>query len=300
MWNGPCIDICRGERFDYNVCEARAELTVYSLNRDGERVSLRHTIFILQIIIFLLGGWFMYEVPRYYITNGNTVNQETRRLMDDIRQGIDVERSKDDLFRLTYPMALTELKRYKNMGPMDELVSCMSIAFMKTVKYYDPEADTVSFMNYYKRAIQSEVIIGMYGRYRSDTQLKREFEANVGSLEFPLLDKHDNETGTIHDTVADDYWDRYFDRKIDYEALIEDIRTCMYDAMYKKQKGRRIRTTKSDSKKSFERWIESMIQDEELTQQQVADELGIGKSGVNNAVTKYMPRLREELKNMGY
>ena len=57
----------------------------------------------------------MYEVPRYYITNGNTVNQETRRLMDNIRQGIDVERSKDDLFRLTYPMALTELKRYKNM-----------------------------------------------------------------------------------------------------------------------------------------------------------------------------------------
>ena len=242
----------------------------------------------------------MYEVPRYYITNGNTVNQETRRLMDNIRQGIDVERSKDDLFRLTYPMALTELKRYTNMGPMDELISCMSIAFMKTVKYYDPEVGTVSFMNYYKRAIQSEVIIGMNGRYRSNPKLKRDFEANVGSLEYELTNDDGSDNLSVHEMVADDYWDGYFDEKINYEGLIDDIRTCMYNVMYKKQKGRRVRSTKSDSKKSFERWIESMIQDEELTQQQVSDELSIGKSAVNNAVSKYMPRLREELKNMGY
>lgn len=242
----------------------------------------------------------MYEVPRYYITNGNTVNQETRRLMDNIRQGIDVERSKDDLFRLTYPMALTELKRYTNMGPMDELISCMSIAFMKTIQYFDPEASTVSFMNYYKRAIQSEVIIGMNGRYRSNPKLKRDFEANIGSLEYELTNDDGSDNLSVHEMVADDYWDGYFDEKISYEGLIDDIRTCMYNVMYKKQKGRRVRSTKSDSKKSFERWIESMIQDEELTQQQVSDELSIGKSAVNNAVSKYMPRLREELKNMGY
>jgi DNA-directed RNA polymerase specialized sigma subunit len=243
----------------------------------------------------------MYEVPRYYITNGNTVNQETRILMDNIRQGIDVERSKDDLFRLTYPMALTELKRYKNMGPMDELVSCMSIAFMKTIQYFDPEASTVSFMNYYKRAINSEVIMGMNGRYRSNPQLKRDFEANIGSLEYELSNDDGSDNLNIHEMVADDYWDGYFDEKMNYEGLIDDIRTCMYNVMYKKQKGRRVRSTKSDSKKSFEIWVEAMInEDEELTQQQVADELGIGKSAVNNAVSKYMPILREELKNMGY
>jgi DNA-directed RNA polymerase specialized sigma subunit len=243
----------------------------------------------------------MYEVPRYYITNGNTVNQETRILMDNIRQGRDVERSKDDLFRLTYPMALTELKRYKNMGPMDELVSCMSIAFMKTVKYYDPEASIVSFMNYYKRAINSEVIMGINGRYRSNPQLKRDFEANIGSLEYELSNDDGSDNLNIHEMVADDYWDGYFDEKMNYEGLIDDIRTCMYNVMYKKQKGRRVRSTKSDSKKSFEIWVEAMInEDEELTQQQVADDLGIGKSAVNNAVSKYMPRLREELKNMGY
>ena len=242
----------------------------------------------------------MYEVPRYYITNGNTVSQETRRLMDNIRQGIDVERSKDDLFKLTYPMALTELKRYRNMGPMDELISCMSIAFMKTVKYYDPEAGTVSFMNYYKLAIQSEVIKGTNGRYRTNPQLKRDFEANLGSLEHPLPDKHHQESYTVEDTIADDYWNGYFDERINYEGLIDDIRTCMYNVMYKKRKGRRVRTTKSDSKKSFERWIESMIQDEEITQKQISEELSIGRSAVNNAAAKYMPRLREELKNMGY
>ena len=243
----------------------------------------------------------MYNVPRYHITNGNTVNQETRRLMDNIRQGIDVERSKDDLFKLTYPMALTELKRYTNMGPMDELITCMSIAFMKTVKYYDPEAGRVSFMNYYKRAIHSEVIIGMNGRYRSDPKLKRDFEANVGSLEYELSNDDGSDNLSIHEMVADDYWDGYFDEKINYEGLIDDIRTCMYNVLYKKQKGRRIRSTKSDSKKAFERWIDAMInEEEELTQEEVGKKLGIGKSAVNNAVTKYMPGLREELKNIGY
>ena len=242
----------------------------------------------------------MYEVPRYYITNGNTVNQETRRLMDNIRQGIDVERSKDDLFKLTYPMALTELKRYTNMGPMDELVSCMSIAFMKTVKYYDPEVGTVSFMNYYKRAIHSEVIMGMNGRYRSNPKLKRDFEANIGSLEYEVYNKDHTDECTGHDLIADIYWDGYFDELIKELGIIDDIRTCMYNALYKKRKGVRVRNTKSKSKIAFELWIENLINEESLTQEQIGDKLGIGKSGANNSVTKYMPRLREELKNMGY
>lgn len=242
----------------------------------------------------------MYNVPRYNITNGNSVNEETRRLMSNIKNGIDVQQSKDDLFRLTYPMALTFLKRYTNLAPLEEIVSDLSVAFMKTVKYYNPEASTVSFMNYYKKAIHTEVIQSKYGRYRSDKQLAREFEANLGSLEFPLYDKHDKETGTIRETVADEYWDGYFDKKIDYEGTVDDINRCMNDVLYKKQKGRRIRMTPSDSKIAFERWVGAMIDDEDLTQQQVGNELGIGKSAVNNAVNKYMPRLREELKNMGY
>ena len=243
----------------------------------------------------------MYEVPRYYITNGNTVNQETRRLMDNIRQGIDVERSKDDLFRLTYPMALTELKRYKNMGPMDELVSCMSIAFMKTVKYYDPEASTVSFMNYYKRAMHSEVIMGMNGRYRSNPKLKRDFEANIGSLEYEIADDNGKDNLSVHEMVADEYWNGYFDDYINYQGLLDDIQRSLHSTLYKKQKGRRIRATPSDSKKAFERWVEGIVNEEEdLTQEEVGKALGIGKSGVNNAVTKYMPRFRKELKNMGY
>lgn len=242
----------------------------------------------------------MYNVPRYNITNGNSVNEETRRLMSNIKNGTDVQQSKDDLFRLTYPMALTFLKRYTNLAPLEEIVSDLSVAFMKTVKYYNPEASTVSFMNYYKKAIHTEVIQSKYGRYRSDKQLAREFEANLGSLEFPLYDKHDKETGTIRETVADEYWDGYFDKKIDYEGTVDDINRCMNDVLYKKQKGRRIRMTPSDSKIAFERWVGAMIDDEDLTQQQVGNELGIGKSAVNNAVNKYMPRLREELKNMGY
>jgi DNA-directed RNA polymerase specialized sigma subunit len=242
----------------------------------------------------------MYKVPRYYITNGNTVNQETIRLMDNIRQGIDVERSKDDLFKLTYPMALTFLKRYTNMGPMDELASCMSIAFMKTVNNFDPEAGTVSFMNYYKRAIHSVVIIEMNGRYRYDPQLKRDFEANVGSLEYEVYNKDHTDECTGHDLIADVYWNGYFDELANELSIIDDIRTCVYNALYKKRKGVRISNTKARSKIAFELWIENLINEEGLTQEQIGIKMGIGKSATNNSVSLYMPRLREELKNMGY
>lgn len=240
----------------------------------------------------------MYEVPRYYITNGNTVNQEIKRLMDNIREGIDVERSQDDLFRLTYPMALTELKRYTNMGPLDELISYMSMAFMKTIKHYNSEIDTVSFMNYYKRVIHSEVIIGMNGRYRNNPKLKREFEFNLRYLEYDVNIDNGKDDISFHEMVADDYWDGYFDKKADYEGTVDDIYRCMNKVLYEKRRG--CRATKSKAKKSFERWVEAMVQDEKITQQQIADDLGIGKSAVNNSIAKYMPRFIKELKNIGY
>lgn len=241
----------------------------------------------------------MYEVPRYYITNGNTISQEIKRLMNNIRQGIDVERSKDDLFKLTYPMALTELKRYTNMGPLDELIGYMSIAFMKTVKYYNSDIDTVSFMNYYKRAMHSEVIMGMNGRYRSNPKIKRDFEANLRSLEYEMSIENGKDDISFHEMVADENWDRYFDKKIDYEGTVDDIYRCMNKALYEKRIGRR--ATRSKAKNAFEKWINGMINEEdELTQVEIANELGIGRSAVNNSIVKYLPRLIKELKNMGY
>lgn len=240
----------------------------------------------------------MYEVPRYYITNGNTVSQEIKRLMDNIREGIEVERSQDDLFKLTYPMALTELKRYTNMGPLDELISYMSMAFMKTIKHYNSEIDTVSFMNYYKRVIHSEVIIGMNGRYRNNPKLKREFEFNLRYLEYDVNIDNGKDDISFHEMVADDYWDGYFDKKADFEGAVDDVYRCMNKVLYEKRRG--CRATKSKAKKSFEIWIEAMINDEKITQQKIADDLGIGKSAVNNSIAKYMPRFIEELKNIGY
>ena len=242
----------------------------------------------------------MYNVPRYHITNGNTVNQETRRLMDNIRQGIDVERSKDDLFRLTYPMALTFLKRYTNLSSIEDMVSDLSIAFMKTVKYYNPDAGTVSFMNYYKRAIHSEVIQSRYGVHRYNKELLNFYEGTMEYLDRPINNKELIEDGNYSDLIEDKYWDGYFDNLINEEGFIDDLRRAVNNALYKKKKGVAIRKTKSKAKMAFEIYIDNLIHDKYITQEQIGKQLGIGKSNVNNNVSLYMSRLREELKNMGY
>lgn len=242
----------------------------------------------------------MYEVPRYYITNGNNVNQETRRLMDNIRQGIDVERSKNDLFKLTYPMALTALKRYTNLNSIEEMIGDLSVAFMKTVKYYNPEASTVSFMNYYKRAIHSEVIQSRYGVHRYNKELVHYYEGTMEYLDRPIKNKELIEDGIYSDLIEDDYWDRYFDDYVNDEGFIDDLRRAVNNALYKKKKGVAIRDSKSKVKQAFEIYIDNLINDKHVTQTEIGIQLGMGKSNVNNAIAKYMSRLKDELKNMGY
>lgn len=242
----------------------------------------------------------MYKVPRYYITNGNTINQETRRLMDNIRQGIDVERSKDDLFKLTYPMALTALKRYTNLNSIEDMFGDLSIAFMKTIKYYNPNAGTVSFMSYYIRAIHSEVIKSRYGANRCHKELLHYYEGTMEYLDRPIKNVKSIEDGIYSDLIEDKYWDGYLDCLISDECFIDDLRIAVNNVLYKKKKSAAISKPKSRAKLAFELYIDNLINDKGITQAQIGRQLNMGRSNIANIICKYMPRLREELKKMGY
>lgn len=240
----------------------------------------------------------MYQVPRYYIEEGKTTSQAIEELIFNIRNGINAEQSKDDLFKLTYPMALTEAKRFQNVGrPLDELTSDLSIAFMKTLKNYNPEANTVSFMNYYKKAIMSTVIESRYGRFKEDKDFLRAFEAKLGSLDYALICKNGDEEMTLYDTLEDKRMD--LERTIENIDLVQDIQYCM-DKIFKTGGRGRGEKRNASARKQFETWVLNLVLDSGYSQRQVAESVGCGRSGLNNVIARYMPRLQEELRKIGY
>lgn len=238
----------------------------------------------------------MYEVSAYRIPEGYKMNDYAIKLCKDIRNDIDKEDAMDKLFRMTYPIMLKELKKYTNFGPLDELSPDLSIAFMKTVKKFNPDNPNASFINYYKQTLKTEILSNYYGKYKTTEEtrnLKRTFEDTMGSLDDPLYNKDGVETNSWYDVIEDK--NTNIEEEIlanDYKYTIHRIVNKIFD---KKGKGRSAKCARP--KAMFTEYVDSILDDEGLGQIDIARKYGIGRSGISKTITTYMPRFIEELKN---
>lgn len=238
----------------------------------------------------------MYEVSAYRIPEGYKMNDYAIKLCKDIRNDIDKEDAMDKLFRMTYPIMLKELKKYTNFGPLDELSPDLSLAFMKTVKKFNPDNPNASFINYYKQTLKTEILSNYYGKYKTTEEsrnLKKTFEGTIGSLDDPLYNKDGVETNSWYDVIEDK------NTNIEEEILANDYKYTIHrivDKIFdKKGKGRSAKCARP--KAMFTEYVDSILDDEGLGQIDIANKYGIGRSGINKTITTYMPRFIEELKN---
>lgn len=238
----------------------------------------------------------MYEVSAYRIPEGYKMNDYAIKLCNDIRNDIDKEDAMDKLFRMTYPIMLKELKKYTNFGPLDELSPDLSLAFMKTVKKFNPDNPNASFINYYKQTLKTEILSNYYGKYKTTEEsrnLKKTFEGTIGSLDDPLYNKDGVETNSWYDVIEDK--NTNIEEEIlanDYKYTIHRIINKIFD---KKGKGRSAKCARP--KAMFTEYVDSILDDEGLGQIDIANKYGIGRSGINKTITTYMPRFIEELEN---
>ena len=238
----------------------------------------------------------MYEVSAYRIPEGYTMNEFAIKLCKDIRNDMDKEDAMDKLFRMTYPIMLKELKKYTNFGPLDELSPDLSLAFMRTIDKFDPDNTNASFINYYKQVLKTTILCNYYGKYRNNEEsrnLKKNFENTMGSLDDPLFNKDGMETSSWYDVIEDK--NTNIEEEIlanDYKYTIQRIINKIFD---KKGKGRSVKSARP--KAVFTDYVDSILDDEGLTQVDLSKKYGIGRSGINKTITTYMPRFIEELKN---
>ena len=238
----------------------------------------------------------MYTIEKFMVPEGYKMSEYAMILMKEIKEGKNVEENKDKLFRMTYPLMHSYVMKFNNLYGEEFLVSDMAMAFMRTVEKFDPDKPNASFINYYKMATKTEIIYNYYGKYKKTEktrQLKRIAEGTAASLEDPVYDKNGVDTGSWHDLIPDG-------KELDDELMQRETRKDIYAAIDKAFSNRKQSKTTLKTKSIYTDYINSVLDETNIKQVELADKYGIGKSGVNVIIKRYNPMLKNILIERGY
>ena len=235
----------------------------------------------------------MYNVENFDVPQGYKMSEYCLVLARDIYEGVNVEDTKDKLFRMTYPLMMNEMQKYRNLRNMEDLVTDLSFAFMKTIKSFDPCKTGASFIGYYRKTLFSEVITNEYGKYKrteKDRELKRKFEGTLSSLDDIVYNDKGSEVGYLQDIIEDDSVD-ILKEVLDDNCI--DIAHQIIDEMFSGlRRGRR-----SDKPKEiFTKYIDGILTGDEINGNQLSREYGMGRSGVSNIILYYRPIFADRLR----
>lgn len=232
-----------------------------------------------------------YDLNKYQIPKDYTYKSYINEAVSNIRKGNNAEYYKDTLFRLTYPVAVSELNKYANIDEVTELLPIMSIAFMKTVEKFDCKKQNSSFMNYYKRTMHNDVILA-YDKHRETNEKTRE-EIKKRKKTMASLDKfvsigNDDET-PLYELIEDDK--ALIDEKLSCEELVDVIFEDV-DAMFPESQQKK--------KDIFVGYVNACIADEKYDRKEAAKEFGVSISYISRVVANYKEVLKDKLKRRGY
>lgn len=193
-----------------------------------------------------------------------------------IYQHDEPEVAKDKIFGLTYVLALKEIRKYSNIRPMEEAITDMAIAFMKTFNAFDPSNEEGSFMNYYKLAIRTEVLLSVYGKYKNtpeDRQFWTDSQNSTSSLNNLVEDK-EGKYNEIGDILEDDY-------NLEDDIQTRELKNIMFDIVDRTIGISRIGKTHAEI---FKTYIENKIYDLGMTTDEIGDMHGVTGNNVRKMI----------------
>lgn len=241
----------------------------------------------------------MYNVKHYSIPEGKGYSEHVLDLACKIKRGEDVEKSKEELFCLTYSIMTKEIQKLTYIRPAEELVADLSVAFMKTLKYFNPDIPNASFINYYKLTFKHEAASNYYGDYAAQhTELRKTvdyFKKSIGSLEELSLfatqacssDNNLDANDILPDTVN-------VEKDAMDSTFIEDVHKAIEEIFPKdRRKTERVKSI-------FTMYIDSVLNNTGLTMTKISELHGTKKAHASHTIKRYLPRLQEKLRIMGY
>ena len=237
----------------------------------------------------------MYDLKRYELPKDGkeTYRSYIKKIYVNAKTKAELEEAKDKIFRLTYPWALNQLKKYSNLGTPDEFLGDMSVAFMKTFNSYDPDKEGSSFIQYYGLAIRCEVINAYYGRYRGNDRDKTLLHTAMNLttyLDEPVFNKDTKETGTKADLLVDN------DIDFDKDMIEEDYRKEIFDLAWEALNSKKHKKVSEDV---YLRYIELILDDDFKSYAEIARELGKSLCNVRKIILEYNGVLAGLIKERG-
>ena len=225
----------------------------------------------------------MYQVNLIRVPKGQKMKDCINEIFTNAKTPEEIEEAKDKIFRLTYKFALDELKKHQHLTTIEDGLSDMSIAFMKTFNNFDPTKEGASFLNYYKLTLKTELIRTKFRKYRNseeDRELCYRMEMGFASLDEPIEGKDHIESGTKGDLIPSDY-------EMDISVLDNDLRERVLAVGNKAYDS--IARRKEEYRPIFLRYLESATTEDPLTAKDLARVYGVSYFNIRRILLKYVP-----------
>lgn len=197
--------------------------------------------------------------------------EEEKKLLDRLAKGDKIARS--TLIEHNLRLVVYIARKFENTGiNIEDLISIGSIGLIKAVNTFDSEKN-IKLATYASRCIENEILMYLRKNSRTKTEVSFDEPLNVDwdGNELLLSDV----LGTEEDIITKD-----LETKVDKQLLINALSTL-----------------NSREKKIMELRF-GLVGQEEKTQKDVADMLGISQSYISRLEKKIIKRLKKEFKKM--
>lgn len=200
--------------------------------------------------------------------------EEEDRLIIQLSMGKDIENAKTTLIEHNLRLVVYIAKKFENTGVgVEDLISIGSIGLIKAINTFKPDKK-IKLATYASRCIENEILMYL----RKNTPNK----TNI-SIDEPLNVDWDGNELLLSDILGtdNDITQRRIEDRVDKELLI----IAMEKLSPREQKIMRLRFGINSS-------------NEEKTQKQVADMLGISQSYISRLEKRIMSRLKRDINKM--
>ena len=212
-----------------------------------------------------------------------------RYLMTNVRNGVDVNGNLNILFSTTYPIAYKKMQNWLNVEPnIDQMTPIIALAFMKSVRTYDPTREDASFIKLYDLFIRREMIDEYFCTVNKERVLKFKYRALDVSLDAPFKNdegKSENFSNLLPDNKGSD---------IDV-MILKDCIADGIDYIFEQEDREYTRKNKNlkRDREIFRLLLESKMKGEQISQKEWGKRLNLQQSKICRIYQRYIGKLEK-------
>lgn len=236
---------------------------------------MNRIIFKIKELIWNLFGKATFSAENIvcYIKSGDTLpspfnDEEEKYYIAQAEQGSTY--ATNQLIEHNLRLVIYIAKKYEMTGiEFEDLVSNGSVGLIKAVKTFHSDKN-IKLATYASRCIENEILMQL----RKSTKMKKEV-----SLEQPLSQDKEGNILSLADTLANE------EEEIDQSLVLNDEKKAIWNVM----------NTLGDREREIMLLRYGLEGQDELTQKEIADKMGISQSYISRIEKKVLSKMKKEL-----